>query len=271
MAAVLILLAGVALLLYSAKQDVLLGQIAVPILTLGALHGVLRGGLRKIVTLGVSVGVLYGVTAYPGFADPAVKAITGSSGGLTSGIVSVVIVVLALLLASVFVNRLHRRLIVGRRFVQAADRLMGTGIGLAEGAFVALAACWISVMIQPHAALVRDHPSTVPGSVRHRIAAGLLRLADEARTEPLGGFVDATNLLEKTPAVREAFEELNTSGRFSFRGLDAETAARLSKLMPQLMGDEAGDPEQWFQEYRQGNASRDRAYQQLPPPQQGGR
>lgn len=264
----LIFFLGVALWWYSARQGVMLGEIAAPILTLASLHGLWRGGFRKLVMLGVSVGVLYAAFSYPNFADPVVKAITGSSSGLASGIITVLVVVLTLVIAGMLVKRFRQRHIASRPVMLGVDRLMGTGVGLTEGAFIVLSLCWVAVMIQPHARLVRDHQNITPDSIRHRLATALVQLADEARAEPLGAIVESTNLIEKMPAMRDAINELNTTGQFNLDNIDPEVMEKLNELLQQSPngGLDVGNLGPLIEQYKQGNEARDKVYKQLPSP-----
>jgi uncharacterized membrane protein required for colicin V production len=236
MSVILILALGIGLFFYSARQGVLLGQIAAVILSLATLHGVIRGGFRKIVMLAASIGVLTVAVSYPNLADNVISSVAGSSSSLANGIATVVGIGLTLLVASVLSGRLRGRHIVRRPALLAIDRAVGGCIGLAEGTLVTLAMCWMAVMIRPHAELVRDHPSTVPGSVRQQLATTLVDLSGEAQTDPLGGIVESTNLLKKSPTLCRAIDRLNATGRLDLESLDPETRAKLKELLPQLTG-----------------------------------
>lgn len=260
---VLILVASVGLFVYSAHEEVILGQIAVPLLAIGGLHGLLRGGFRKIVTLTVMIGVCYAISQYPDFADPIVRLVRGSSSPIANGALAVVSVILALVLTGLCVSSFHRRHIARRPVALAADRVTGAVIGLAEGGLVVLCLCWMAVMVRPHVERVLDHPNTMPDSFQHQVAQTLVGLAEESQGGAFGRFVAATNLLEKSPAWRATVEELNATGTLRLEGLDPETTERLNAVIPQLTGGRFQSLDQLLEAYQRGGQAANGAH---PPP-----
>ncbi len=160
LATVLLSLTGAASFWYSTEQDVLLGQIAIPIMTLASLHGLWRGGFHKLEMLLVVAGVSYVTVAHADHADQAIRAVIGSSSGAASDIVIGLLVVMTVLVSHFLLRRFRRRHIATRPVLLTFDRLVGTGIGLAEGTFVMLCFCWVIVMVRPHMSRVRDHRGT---------------------------------------------------------------------------------------------------------------
>ena len=97
-----------------------------------------------------------------------------------------------------------------------------------------LAVCWATVVIRPHAALVRDSQDPQIDATRRQVAGTVVRLADEARAEPLGTLVAATNFIEKSPTLRDSIDQLNTTGTIDVSHLDPQTTQKLNDLTKQI-------------------------------------
>lgn len=266
MSAALLFMAGVATLLYSMRQGVLIGQIAAPILTLGAIHGLWRGGFRKIMLLGVTVGLLYLVFSYPAFAEPLVRKFAGDSSGLVSGLITVAAAVVAYLISMSFISRFRRRHIANRVGRLRLDRVLGAGIGFVEGALIVLAVCWTVVMVRPQAALVLDRREVAVDSFQHRAAEIIVRLAGECRTPPLARLVNATNLIEKTPALRDTLSQYNSTGSIDLSNLDPETASRLNDLTRQMSKGEYANLNELLEAVRNNPKAQEELRRRLPQP-----
>lgn len=227
-----------ALFALSTQRGILLGQIAAPVLGLTGLHGLLRGGFRKIIMLPISIGMFLLVASNPGFASPLVQAVAGQTSPLGNGIASVLALIISLTFAGMIVKSMRNKFIVRRPFLLAVDRFFGTGIGLAEGGLVVLMLCWSTVLLESRAQMVLDHPSTQEGSVQHQFASGLLRLSNEIDESPLEPIARDANLLEEIPSVRDALNNPDTNGIISLDMLDSETRA---KAMEYWIGAKASD------------------------------
>ncbi len=266
--AVLLLLAAAGLFAYSMHQDVLVGRIAAPMLALGALHGLWRGGFRKAIMLAATVLVFYGVTTYGGAAAQLVQNTTGSTstawgyGGLSLA------AVIMLVFTSIFINVIRRRHILKRPVLRGLDRLSGTLIGVAEAMFIILAICWTAVEIRPHAVLVRDHTDTPVSSFQQEFAAGIVRLADEVSVGPMGRLVDATNPIDQIPVLRKAMDDLNRTGQFDLEGLDPETARTLNELLKQTPAGDMGGLQSVLEQFENNNKKAEQLRKQLPQPSQ---
>jgi hypothetical protein len=234
MGTILLLMAGVALLLYSIREEHLLGQVAAPILTLGAVHGLWRGGFRKILMLLVTVGVLYFVCAYPTFADPLVQRVVGASSGVVSGLITVGVAIIMYLVANRAVARFRGRHIANRTGRLRLDRLVGTTIGFAEGAIVVLSICWTAVMVRPNALAARDRVDSSVDPSQRQTAAAVVKLADEAEAEPFGQIVNATNLIERMPALHDTIDQFNRTGTIELSHLNPEATRKLDDLTKQV-------------------------------------
>ena len=232
--------AAAALFAISTQQEILLGQIAAPILGMMGLHGLLRGGFRKVIMLPVSVGMFLLVASNPGFADSLVRAVAGQSSPLGNGIACVLALIISLTVAGMIVKSIRNKFIVRRPLLLAADRFFGTGIGLAEGGLAVLMLCWSTVLLESRAQMVLDHPSTQEGSVQHQFASGLLRLSNEIDESPLEPIARDANLLEEIPSVRDALNNPDSNGIISLDMLDSETRA---KAMEYWIGAKASDME----------------------------
>lgn len=266
-----IILAGVGLFVICGREDYLIGQIAAPMLTLGALHGLWRGGFYKVVMLSLMVGLFWLAAGHPYIADPVVTTFGGTAGSFTSGLVTMVAVGTVLLVGGFVTSSIRRRLIVRRRFLLAFDRLIGTTVGVAEGALGVLSICWATTLILPSAQMVLNHKDTVPGSVQSQVAQTVVRLGDEARRGALGEAASAYNPIEDIPGLTEAIEEFNTTGRLNLQGLDPAMIKQVNALLESMPGETAEGEPTTIGRFRDGNAARGEAYKQLPAPEHGGR
>lgn len=268
---VLLLAAGVGLTAYGVQHDLLLAKIAVPLLTIGAIHGLWRGGFRKVLLLAATVGVLYLAFAGAGVVEPMVRTVAGASSSVIAGLIVAAGAIGLYVLAAMIVGRMRRRVIACRPGRLAADRFVGVLVGFTEAAFVALCLCWAAVMIRPHAKVVRDHPDTPAGSVRHHVAASLVQLADESQVEPLGRIVRATNLLERIPSLRTAIDQLNETGHFDLENIDPEVAAKLNQVIPQMSNGQFQNLDQLLEACRHNPEVQDALRKQSPSSERRGR
>lgn len=234
----LLLGAAGALFAWSLRQEILLGQIAAPIVGLAGLHGLLRGGFRKALMLPVSIGMLFLVASNPGFADPIVRAIAGRTSALGNGIAGVLALVLSLTVAGAIVKAMRNRLIVRRPLLLAADRFLGTGIGLAEGALLVLLLCWSTVLLEPRARRVLDHPGTVQGSFQHQFASGLVRLTHEIDESPLEPIARDANVLEEIPSVRDALDQEHPEEILDLSNLDPDMRRKALEILGGAVAEE---------------------------------
>ena len=268
---VLLLAAGIGLTAYGVQHDVLLAKIAAPLLTVGAIHGLWRGGFRKLLLLAATVGVLYAAFAGAGVVEPMVRTVAGASSGVVAGLVVAAAAIGLYILAARIVGRMRRRFIANRPGRLAADRFVGLLVGTAEAALVVLCFCWAGVMIRPHAKVVRDHPDTPVGSVQYRVAAAMVQIADESQVEPLGRIVRATNLIERIPPLRTAIDQLNETGHFDLEQIDPAVAARLNQVIPQMSNGQFQNLDQLLEAYRHNQEVQDALRKQLPSSNKHGR
>ncbi len=231
---VLVFLLGVICFAYSLHRDVLLGQIAAPLMTLGAIHGLWRGGFRKVLMIAAFIAMVSLLVSQPFLAGAIVQRLGGAPNGLVSGLITVVAAILAMTILGLLVGRFRTRHIAPRTIPRTIDRTIGTLVGAAEGGLVVLGLCWAATMFRPAAVNIRDHPDTAPNSYPYTVATTLLRLADEAETEPLGRLVRATNLLERSPTIQGMIADLNTTGSIDLNRLDPAMIERINALIPEL-------------------------------------
>ncbi|MFH1418152.1 MAG: CvpA family protein [Planctomycetota bacterium] len=267
----LILLAASGLFAYSTHQDVLVGRIAAPLLALGALHGLWRGGFRKAAMLVATILVFYCVTKYGGAAAQLAQNATGSASAGWGYAGLSLVAVITLVFTSLVVNVIRRRHILKRPLVTGLDRLSGTFVGAAEAALIVLAVCWTAVEIRPHAMLVRDYTDTPISSSRQEFAAGIVRLADEVGVGTMGRIVDATNPIDHIPVLRKAIDDLNRTGQFDLGSLDPETARKLNELLKQTPSGDAGGLQGVMEQLEHKNETAEQLRQELPQPGQAGR
>lgn len=251
----------------SLQYDSLLGQIATAMVGAGSLHGLWRGGLRKIVMLPASLGMFVLLASYPNFADPVVKMMAGKSSSLGNGLACVAAFVLAMLAAGTLVRVIRNRIIMKRPLLRATDRLFGTTIGGAEGALILLTICWTAVLVEPQARSILREPSIEAGSVQHQFAAGLVRLAEEIDASPLRPIVRDANLLEEVPALHNAIENLGTTGQpFDLNAINPRLREAAMEYLKAADSEKREGQPNALEKYERGNQSRDRAYRQLPKP-----
>lgn len=232
---------------FSTDADFLLGQVAS--ITLGAfgLHGLWRGGLRKIVMLPVTVGSLFLVTAKPDFADPLIRSVTGQSSMVGNMLACGLALVATFLMTGALIRYVRNKVIVKRPVALGIDRFVGTTVGLAEGAVVLLVLCWTAVLTQPQMARLKDHPGTAPGSARQSVATTMLKIVGEIDEGPLRTLVRDQNLLKDIPAIKSAIEQIeqaasnpdfwNSSAASLFKGVDPKTLGEAGEIAERLKAD----------------------------------
>jgi len=247
----------------SVQYDSLLGQIAVATLGAGSLHGLWRGGLRKLVMLPASLGMLVLLASHPGFADPLIKMVAGKSSELGNGLACVAAFVLAMLAAGTVVRVIRNRIIMKRPFLRATDRLFGTTLGAAEGALILLTICWTAVLVEPHTRSILEEPSIEAGSVQHKFAAGLVRLTEEIDGSPLRPIVRDANPIEEIPALRDAIENLKASGP---NAIDSKVRKAAMEALKTADPEKLGVLQKLVRDQARKDQSRDNAYRQLPKP-----
>lgn len=270
LSSVLIVLAAVGMYVTSSQRDYLLGQVAVPFLAMGVLHGLWRGGLRKILMLSAMIAVAYGAAAcvpvLTSYIGSAASPIGAAAVWLVMGLTAIVF----LLLVGWLGKSLRRRIILPRAPLRIFDRFVGMTVGLAEGGLVVLAMCWTVVAFGQQMRMVRDHRDTAEDSQRYRVACQMIRLAEEAERGTVGELVQATNIFDRIPALREAIDGLNRTGKLDLQGLDPETVDRLNQLLQRAPAENLGNLGQVIEQYKSANEARTHAYQQLPQPRQPG-
>ncbi len=267
LSSVLIVLTAIGIYVTSSHRDYLLGQVAVPFLALGMLHGLWRGGLRKILMLSAMIALAYAAaTCVPmltSYIGSAASPIGAAAVWLVLGITAIVF----LLLVGWLGKSLRRRIILPRTPLRIFDRLVGMTVGLAEGGLVVLAVCWTVVAFGQQMRMVRDHRDTAEDSQRYRVASQMVRLAEEAERGTIGELVQATNIFDRIPALRDAIDGLNRTGRLDLKGLDPETVDRLNQLLQQAPAENLGNLGQVIEQYKKANEARTHAYHQLSQPQ----
>ncbi len=234
LAAAVVFVLGLAGFGYSLSRDVLVGQIAAPLMTLGAIHGLWRGAFRKVLMIAAFVAGAMVLVADPFLAGPVVGWMGGQPDGLVAGLLTVILLLLIWAGLGVAVGRFRNRYVSRRNLPRLLDRGLGGLVGGAEGGLVVLALCWAATMFRPAAVNIRDHPDTAPGSYPYAVATTLLRLADEAESDPLGRLVRATNLLERSETLKDLIADLNTTGAIDLDRLDPATVDRVNALIPEL-------------------------------------
>ncbi|MBX3396253.1 MAG: CvpA family protein [Phycisphaerae bacterium] len=193
---------------FSDRADFLLGEVAAVLLGAFGLHGLWRGGFRKLVMLPVTIGVLVLVSAKPDFADPLIRAVRGESSLAGNMAACALAIVGSLLTAGWLVRTVRQRVIIRRPMLLGADRFVGATVGLAEGGLLLLVICWAVVLAEKPLSQVKDHTSSEPGSARHALASGMLRFVADIDGSPLQTLVRNYNYLESVPSVQAAIQQM---------------------------------------------------------------
>ena len=248
---------------FSSKSDYLLGQLAAPLLCLGALHGLWRGGFRKIVMLAVTILMFAFVSGYAHVFAPVTRTAGGSSAGLNF-LISLAVAIVGLVVAGFIVRRIRNRVILRRPILVVIDRFVGAGVGMAEAALVVLTVCWTTVEIAPHAAAVRDQRSVTVGSFRQVFAAGVVDFASEASEGPVGEVVEATNPFWRFPDLRLAIHNYFETGSIDPSTLDPETVNRLNELLKDTPIGDIGGLQEVLKKYEGNAETYDDVRRQLP-------
>jgi len=225
---------GGATLFMSLQRGLLLGQIAAAALAACTLHGLWRGGFRKLVMLAFAVAMVAFGPAIQSFTSNLVARTTGSPAGM-GGLVVTFLGATALWCVCHFGTKSFRRRVIMRRGgLLAVDRISGAAIGLAEGAVIVLCLCWFSSSLQPFARLMTDEKVSPKNSPRAQMGATMLRLAQESRLGAMASITDGTNPINKIPALRDAIHELNTTGQVRPEQIDPKMAEQLRELLKNL-------------------------------------
>lgn len=246
---------------FSFDSKFLLGQIASLALGAFGLHGLWRGGFRKIVMLPLTVGALFLLAAKPDFADPVVKSIAGHSSVPGNMMACGLVMVVSFLVSGALVKYVRNRVIVKRPVLLGADRFVGTSVGLAEGGLVTLAMCWVAIMAEPQMLRLKSNPGTAPGTGRYAIATSILDIVREIDESPLRTFIRDNNALRDVPAVKAAFAQLEQAA--SDPDFWNKAPAELSKSAER---DESGIVGDVVKKLQKDASKRSEAYRRAPAP-----
>jgi len=238
----LIVGSAVALLVVSVNSEHLLGQIAAPILGVATLHGLFRGALRKIIMLPITTGAVYCAVRYFDSIKAMVTRLAGAESTIGSVVAAGVLVLFALFVVGRLVRWVRRRVIMRRRLLLLSDRVLGAGIGFAEGALIVLAFAWGSTMAAEQLHGKQMPPEALPpGSAQARVADVIERLAVEANAGPIGEVVAATDPLERMPELRGWVDGMMAKRPLDLNNMDPAVLKRLEKLLPAGSGKSVAD------------------------------
>ena len=216
---VIVIVIAFAAFTVSAIFDFLLGQIAVPVLTIAGLHGLSRGGFRKLLVLPVTVGAAYLAASHLTIADSTIRKVTSDFAPVADVMAGALAVAIVLAIAGRLADALYNRFFPRRPALEFLDHLAGAGTGLIEGAFFLLVLCWATAFLEPQARVVLEHRNAEKDSLRNQFAAGLVQLTEEINGTNLERVVHETNLLEEIPAVRDV---LSTFAKQAIDKLEAQ-------------------------------------------------
>ncbi len=225
---------GGAMLFMSLQRGLLLGQIAAAALTACTLHGLWRGGFRKLVMLAFAVVMVAFGPSIQAFTSNLVTQTTGSPAGVGGFVLTALGGAVLWCVCHFGTKSFRRRVIMRRGGLLAVDRVSGATLGLAEGVAIVLCLCWFSTSLQPFARLMIDEKVSPKGSPRAQVGATMLRLAQESRMGAMASVTDGTNPIAKIPALRDAIHELNTTGQIRPEQIDPKMAEQLRELLKNL-------------------------------------
>lgn len=224
---------------FSDRADFLLGEVAAVLLGAFGLHGLWRGGFRKLVMLPVTIAVLVLVSAKPDFADPLIRAVHGDSSLAGNMAACALAIVGSLLAAGWFVRTVRQRVIMRRPMLLGADRFVGASVGLAEGGLLLLVICWAAVLAEKPMSQAKGHASSEPVSARYALVNGVLRLIGEIDASPLKDLVRNHNYLESVPSVQAAIQQMEQASANSdgWNGSADGLAELLQNVDPATLGE----------------------------------
>jgi len=177
-------------------------KVLVPFLALATLNGYRVGGLKVTAgLLGLVVGALLAIPAGQ-VCEGAVGWLFGLSGlaGRLASIVAVgiVLAVVVTFLVDRFIGRRLRR----KSAVLRYDKWVGSGLGMAQGALIALVLLWSILILEPVASARlamasedRSAPESDPAAVR------IVSLVEMARASFVGRIADAVNPMAESQMV----------------------------------------------------------------------
>lgn len=222
-------------LYFGHESNSLLGQGATAIIGMAGLHGLWRGGFRKIVMLPVTIALMVLVSTRPDFAAPAIKLLNGGQPSTVGNVIACgLAVLLTMIVTTTVVRKVREKVILKRPILRGTDRLTGTSIGALEGGLVVLALCWSAALLGPQAREVAHHPDTVAGSPRHVLATTIVRLNEEIDGSPIRNLVRNHNVLAELPTVKAALNGSDQFGAMNGGLLDPANREKAAELLKQI-------------------------------------
>jgi uncharacterized membrane protein required for colicin V production len=250
---------AIALLFYSVQQKHYLGILATPILLFPALHGVWRGGFRKLLMIPVIMVASWWIMKAPAAYGPTVQQFLRSADvGLVNMLVAACAVPI-LVLGLGIVQTFRRRVIMRSGILFRIDRFLGALVGLAEGGLIMLTICWITILMAPKLREATADTQMDQYPLQKSIVEGFLKVSDEAQTGQVGEIVARTNVLDRVPTVKQKLEEWCSLALN--KGTNSSTGAatgglQLNKFVPQ-------DGPSSIQEFEKNAKARNEQYEQI--------
>ncbi|MFQ5423983.1 MAG: CvpA family protein [Phycisphaerae bacterium] len=232
-------LGGLAL---SAEDDFLLGQGAAVVIGLAVLHGLWRGGLRKLVLFPVTVTAAYIGARHAGDAEPVVRILLGRSSLIGNYVAMAAAIAATLWAVRALVERFRRRYILPRSGRVALDRWAGGVIGLLQGSLVVLAFCWLISAVNPNIRTLAGTPPAPTGATGSQLVRIARQLTDEATRGVVGRMAAATNPLKYFPDVRSALGAMGQTGRIRLDDLDLDVSRLPLSVQDMIRGLTASGP-----------------------------
>lgn len=246
----------------SMKYDYLLGELVAPVIGLMTLHGLFKGGFRKAIMLPVTVVTLGFLMTNPTIFDPIVQRVTGGPSPMGNYVACMIVATIGLWIVGIPVKAIRNKVIMKRPLLRGTDRFFGTGIGFAEGAFMAVLFMWATILLEPNAKAVMNNSNAQP--MQKQIAGHVLRLTSEIDASPIAPIVRDANLLEEFPQLTESMKAVRADGTVDPTKLDPEMMKGLIKTLESVGGEQGCAAAKQLRTIEKNREAQAEAYKKLP-------
>lgn len=233
------------------EQKHLFGRIGAVTMGALALHGLWRGGFRKVAMLGGAIGLTWAAGILSSILEPLLAGIGAAANGLLVTTIVMAVASLAYYLLHRSTKRIRKNVIERNRRLLALDRYFGAVVGAAEGLLILLCLAWPLSTLQPASA----GPTGPKSSTRDQLRKVVTQLSNESRTGRLGELVASTNPFERVPALKKMIADFKSTGSLQLPQLDLNNPQAWSKLLESLPKAESGELEKALKAYSPSSQS----------------
>lgn len=221
-------------------------RICASVVVLCALQGLWRGAAELV---GLLAGTLVAILAAPSLGR-ACEGLVSSVVG-TGGLVNRFLAIAAaggLIIAGVTiaVSVVARRVLGRSSWLEGSNRLLGMGLGAAEGIIIALAVLWIPLTLEPVAAARLAEQELEGAGGRKGVPGAVMAWADAVRGSALGGVARGSNPIgdSKVLKICRDFAAVSRSDKAMAVFLDSDvmTHVRKTPSVEQAMAIAREDP-----------------------------